>query len=139
MITEAPTHADLVAVYEQLRAERLLGRVLHAGAALEDLEELAAGKFFFVEKEEGGGIGGFWWLTPFYATAVCFHGCVFRSHRDAAAELMQGALMHLAARGVSDLYAFSEHRDVAAFLKRFGFEPVSKINQEITVWAASLT
>lgn len=139
MITVAPTPADVVAIYERMGAERLLGRVLHEGASLEEFREIAAGKFFFVEKEDSGESGGFWWLTPFYATAMCFHGCAFRSHRAEAVELMRAAFKRLAAQGVSDLYAFSEHRDVAGFLKRLGFEPVSKINQEITVWAVSLT
>ncbi len=135
MITARATEADVKAMYAQMRAEGLLGRVLHNDVSFEAFADLAARELFFVEKE-AGDIAGFWWLTPFYGTAMCLHGCAFKKHRRVAAVRVKEAFARLAAQGVTDIYAFAQNRDVALFLKRLGFKPVSSINKEITVlWA----
>lgn len=137
MITAHATEADITAMYGQMRDEGLLERVLHNDMSFEAFQEIAGAELFFVEKEDGE-VFGFWWLTSFYATALCFHGCAFRARRKMALERMQDAFKRLAAQGVTDLYAFSQSLDVAMFLRRLGFEPVSEINKEITVWAVSI-
>lgn len=132
-----PSRADLAVIYQQMQAEGLVERVLHGGASLADLEELAQGDNFFAERE-GGEIAAFWWLTHFYASAWCLHGCAFKKHRRAAFARMEELFGLLAAQGLTDLYAFSEHRDVAIFLSRLGFQPLNKIKQRIRLWVKVL-
>lgn len=137
MITSEPTHCDLVAVYEQMQAEGLLDRVLVGGWSLEDLEELAGRGNFFIERHNGE-IAFFWWLTHFYHDAWCFHGCAFKQYRRQALARLVEYYDIFACNGITDLYAFSQTRDVALFLRRAGFNPVSSIDKEIQVWAVNL-
>lgn len=138
MVTVRPTHAQLVYIYEQLRAEGTLERVLQDENArgLDDFLRLAESEEFFAVLDDAGEVAAFWWATHFYDRALCFHGGALKGKRHLGLGIFSEALRRLFELGATDIFAFSERRDVALFLRRSGFKPVSTINKRITVWVS---
>jgi hypothetical protein len=133
------TSEDIPVLYAMMRQQRLLGRVVRGDESLAAFEGIAAASRLFMERLPGGETAGFWWVTPFYATACCFHFCLFKPHRRMAEALFRKVAAQLFGLGITELFLCvpRRNRELARLLPSMGFPRVTTISKEITVWVAT--
>ena len=132
--------ADLPGLYERMREQRLLRRVVKGGGSYAE--------FLAIHEQRGplclevlpnGDVAGFWWVTGFYAQAVCFHACLFKPWRRLAPALFAGIRDRLFRAGATDIFVCVEDRypDLGRFCAGAGLKEITRIGQEVVVWAAA--
>lgn len=139
---DRPTLEEISQLYQRMREEDLLARVVQGDESLEEFREIAAETTFQVTRDTTGEIAGFWWLSPVYGASCAFHFCLFRPYRKQAPELFADIAARLFSAGVGAIFAFTntKHHDLTRFCRGVGFkhiETINNINKErLHVWVA---
>lgn len=131
---------DLPALYWRMRAQRLCAHVIQGDESLAGFQQIYRQGGLCKEVLPSGDIAAFWWTTHVYATAFCFHFCLFKPYRPLAAALFAKVGAGLEELGVSELFCPTpkKRRDLTGICRALGFEPVTTINKEILLWVAAL-
>ena len=132
---------DLPRLYDRMRDQRLLRRVVKgAGTYAEFLGIHERCGPFCLEALQSGEVACFWWITQFYAQAVCFHGCVFKPYRRFALSLWNKIRCNLFAAGATDIFVFTDDAcpEIGRLCARAGLRIATRIgnHKETVVWAA---